>query len=408
MIIKKAFVLFIGVVLSISIHAQQDDKPIRDVSVGGFVQYSMYTDTYASVDTRDGVFNLFPKAPEYDSNGVDLNENFQFQMAAFQARLNIKATGPDVLGAKTFAMIEGDFLGTSQDYVRMLRIRHAFVRLDWPKSSLLLGQYWHPVWNTKCYPKALSHGAGTPFHPLNRSPQIRFTFKPTENISLLFAAVTFGYHKSKGPANAQRNSGIPEFVSQLEYQNNSFLIGAAGGYKVLKPRLVTENNFQTNKTIGSFNIEAYAKIETKNLAIRGEVLYGENITHFVMIGGYGAKQDPTSNDDYDYANLKTMATWMDVETKLGPVKAGVILGYSKNMGSNDTYYSLRYGRGEDIDYIYRFSPRLFKTWDKLLVGIEYMLTGAVYGIGFDEKFNVKESTDQLNNHRILFTTKYSF
>jgi hypothetical protein len=34
----------------------------------------------------------------------------------------------------------------------MFRLRHAFIKFNWNTTELLIGQYWHPLFVTTCYP----------------------------------------------------------------------------------------------------------------------------------------------------------------------------------------------------------------------------------------------------------------
>ena len=112
------------------------DKPFT-MKFGGFVRYEAYFDDYKSIDTRDGNLILYPERPVLDAEGNDINKTGQLEMASIQSRAKVTVSGPSAFGAKTSAFIETDFEGTSQDVVRTLRLRHAFLKLDCEKSSLM-------------------------------------------------------------------------------------------------------------------------------------------------------------------------------------------------------------------------------------------------------------------------------
>ena len=96
---KLILIIFAFSFLQITGISQNENSTI-DVKIGGFIQYSMYMDTYESVDTRDGAMSLYPKRASLDSNNNDVNKNLQFQMVSVQTRPKISVTGPEVARAK--------------------------------------------------------------------------------------------------------------------------------------------------------------------------------------------------------------------------------------------------------------------------------------------------------------------
>ena len=78
-------------------------------------------------------------------------------------------------GRRRLDFIEGEFFGTSDADVSGFRVRHAFLKLDWQSSSLLIGQFWHPMFVVEMFPGVVSFNTGAPFQPFARNPQIRFT-----------------------------------------------------------------------------------------------------------------------------------------------------------------------------------------------------------------------------------------
>ena len=58
--------------------------------------------------------------------------------------LGLDVTGPDIGKGRSSAKIETDFGGFSGGHT-MLRIRQAYVNLDWGKSAVLVGITWHPL-----------------------------------------------------------------------------------------------------------------------------------------------------------------------------------------------------------------------------------------------------------------------
>ncbi len=407
-ITKLIIVAMLNITLGLKLMAQEPEKPKFELKPYGFVLYEIIMDTYKSTDARDGELYFYPLPENLDINGNDINKKIQLQMLSLSSRFGTKILGPDLLGAKASGMLEADFFATQNDYARLLRIRHATINLKWEKTELLVGQFWHPAVVLEVLPNPVSFGAGTPFHALNRSPQIRFTYYPTETVRLSATALTQGYHKSTGPADAQRNSGLPEAILQASFGNRkTFIAGATAGYKWLTPRLETEAGVSTSKTIGQYLFTGFLTANLSTTTIKAEVLYGENLTHLVMIGGYGMKT--STNDDYNYSNLRTLSTWLDINHSLGKTSIGLFAGYSKLNGASDNYTSIeKYTRNDNLDYIYRISPRMYYMEENFTFGLEYMITAAIYGKTWNDKHEVQSANDPVYNNRITLSAKYTF
>jgi len=405
--------LSIFILTSIIALAQEQKPEEPTVKVGGFVRYDLFMDTYKSVDTRDGELYLYPRPEALDSFGNDINENLQLEMLSLTTRLNVAINGPNILGAKTSALIEGDFLGTSQDLRRHIRLRHAFIKFTWANElQVLMGHYWHPMFVTECFANPLTWAVALPFHPLNRSPQLRLSYPVTNNLTLVSALLVHGAHRSTGPDEAQRDAGLPDAQLQLKFNSENYFFALTGGYKFLKPRLsqmLADSSIrETDETISDLNLGVNIKADYNFATFKAGAVYGENLTHLVMIGGIGANKDPEATNEYGYSSMKTYSTWIDVHTN-GTYRLGFTGGYTENLGGTSEYYPLKkHSRGENINYVYSMSPRVTYHENNFQAGIEYKFTAAAYGTAFDKYYRATETADETINHRILFTALYKF
>lgn len=408
---KKLLLLFLLVIFLPGLLISQETEQKPSITLSGYVRYEMFYDTYESATTRDGEVYLYPLSETLDINGDDVNNNFKLNMLGLQARTKLTAVGPDAFGAKVTGVLEGDFLGVSQADSRMLRLRHGFLNLKWDNADLLMGHTWHPMFVPECFPSTISFGAGVPFHVLNRAPQVRYTAKLGSSISVMGALLIHGYHKSVGPAEAQRNSGLPDAQFQFKLNSKNVFASFTAGYKWLTPRLVTAGNVKTNETIGSYNLAANTKLLFGPVTFKVEGIYGQNLTHFVMIGGYGAAENPLTVDDYTYSNINTMAVWSDLAYNSKSVEVALFGGFSSNVNASDDYYSISgYTRGENIKSIFRVSPRVVIKSGKVDFGIEYMITGAKYGVvdAADARYRFTETDKYTINKRMIFSARYNF
>lgn len=411
---RFTYLFVLSLIFPFFVEAQEEIEKLS-VDFSGYVGYSFFIDTYESSDTRDGLVYLYPLAEDLDINGDDLNKDIDAQMLAIESRARLTASGLSAFGAKSKAVIEGDFLSTAQSYTRLFRLRHAFIQLDWAKGELIMGQTWHPMFVTGCFPGVFSFGAAAPFNPLSRAPQIRYTFMPTKNFDIMGALLYHGDFASSGPADAQQNSGVPDMQFQFRFHNDFIYTGFTAGYKLLKPRNETVLGEKTEKMIGSYNLQAFAAFKTKPVTVKLEGVYGQNLSNYVMLGGYGADVDPymVGNEDYSYVNLNTLSIWSEVSTNFKKLNGGIFFGYSQNLGASEDYFSLTtptlaYARGENIDHILRISPRVEYTSGKITLTLEHMFSSAVYGTTFDSKQKATDKADPTSNHRIIFGAKYFF
>ncbi|MBE3111850.1 MAG: hypothetical protein IMZ46_15320 [Acidobacteria bacterium] len=179
--------------------AAQSEKsqPAFGISISGFVKTDIFYDSRQTVSIREGHYLLFPKGPLLDPEGGDLNGRANFNILSVQTRLVGKITGPDALGAKTSACIEAEFFGTSDADVNGFRLRHGYLKLNWAKSELMVGQFWHPMFITESFPDVVSFDTGAPFQPFNRSPQVRYT-RMFGKVSLVATALASGTSPATG------------------------------------------------------------------------------------------------------------------------------------------------------------------------------------------------------------------
>jgi hypothetical protein len=99
---------------------------------------------------------------------------------ARQTRLGLRVAAPPVLGAKTTAVVETDFfggfpaIGTGENFGQV-RLRLALARLEWARTTLVIGQDWMvfaPV-NPASLASAAIPGVAAGGNPWARIPQVR-------------------------------------------------------------------------------------------------------------------------------------------------------------------------------------------------------------------------------------------
>lgn len=386
------------------------DTPAFGIKFSGFVKTDIYWDSRQTISIRDGQFLLYPANERLDADGNDINAKSSFNMISIQTRLRGTITGPDALGAKTSGVIEGAFFGQSGGDINGFRLRHAFVKLDWSKTSLLVGQYWHPAFVTYCFPGTVSFNTGVPFVPFTRNPQIRVTQK-LGKFNLMFTVLSQVDFLSTGPTGPSskylRNSAVPAMNLRFEYRNvntadnKEFLIGASVNFKMLMPRLVSDSNYQTSNTVSSFSETFYVKLKLPKVTFKLQGVYAEDAYNWTMIGGYAAEgvTDPL-RDFVEYVPIKTASGWLDVHSNGKKWQVGVLAGYAKNLGASKDFAGDNYQRGENIAYLYRIAPRFIYNSGRFRIAPEVEYTVAAYGKTIEANGVVKD-TKEVGNLRFL-------
>ncbi len=364
------------------------DKPAFGISFSGFVKTDILYDSRQTVSLREGHFLLYPKPVVPDPEGRDLNAASSFHILSLQTRLQGKITGPDALGAKTSGLIEAEFFGTSEADINGFRLRHAFLKLEWKATELLVGQYWHPLFVVESFPDVVSFNTGAPFQPFNRSPQIRLT-RSFGRWSLQAAALSQRDFSSAGPdgggTSYARNAAFPELVLKLQRAwktraGGELLIGAAGDYKRLRPRLQTASGYMDEARLGDWSGMAFFKARSKGLTLKLEAFYGQNPYHLTMLGGYAVQSVLDAERGLvDYAAMEVLSGWADVATNGRKIQAGLFLGWSRNLGVLGTIGGPVYGRGFDIKDLYRVAPRIVLNAGPVRLAGEVEYTSAAYG-----------------------------
>lgn len=412
---KKVSLLIAALICLGPLAAAQDEEPSWGIKLSGFVKTDIFYDTRqstASNGLREGHFYLYPDNVLYDENMNDLNANPSFHILNIQTRVRGDIRGPDAFGAKTSGAIEAEFFGTGESDINGFRLRHSYVKMEWPKVSLLAGQYWHPMFPAENFPGTVSFNTGAPFIPFSRNPQIRFIYSPGSFLSLTLTAYSQRDFTSSGPdGNSSkyiRNSGRPGMNLQLRLPAGDNLTAWGGvDYKVLRPEIKTTANIETDATVGS--ISAFATLKLKagpvNVSVMG--VYAENGSDMVMIGGYAATDAPDPVDQSrEWTTLNTASFWADISTTVNRAHLGIFAGYCKNLGAGGPVHGDIYGRGSDIDHLFRLSPRVTVTEGKLSVAAELENTLAAYGTTQSDG-RVAE-TGSVTNMRLLLSFIYRF
>jgi hypothetical protein len=431
-------VIFLSLVPVAQTPEKEQKTPLFGISFSGFVKTDIFFDSRQTNSPREGHFLLFPENEKLDADGNDINAKGSFNILSIQTRLAGNIFGPDALGAKTSAYIEGEFFGNINSGINSFRLRHAWIKLNWKKTELLTGQWWHPMFVPECSPATVSFNTGAPFVVFSRNPQIKLSqsFGKFKAALTFLSQVDFTSEGPDGPSPKYlRNSMLPESNLLLQYsaknetKSTEFLIGASVNYQLLTPRLSTTvvlekaydslngnevvhvdavtAQYKTDVTSGAFAANLYAKLKLKPLTLKAGMEYGQNNNAYTMIGGYAVKSLTDSTRGFvDYANLSSMAVWGEIHTNGTMWQPALFAAYGKNLGAGEEVIGPCYARGANIGYAYRISPRLNFNVKKLRIAGEVEYTVAAYGTA--NKSGIVENTKEIGNLRLLLGVFYFF
>ncbi|MGA9117529.1 MAG: hypothetical protein WB626_12195 [Bacteroidota bacterium] len=401
-------VLFLGASCALA----QDAAPSYGITFSGFVKTDLFYDSRQTVSVREGHFLLYPAEERKDAAGTDIHAAPNLNILSIQSRLTGRITGPEALGARTSGLLEGEFFGTSDADVSGFRLRHAYLRLDWEQSSLLVGQFWHPMFVAEMFPGVVSFNTGAPFQPFSRNPQIRFTQKLGE-FRLIAAALSQRDFQSSGPLPSDlsssylRNAVLPDLHLQVQYASGAALVGAGAGYKRLRPRLVTTRNTEADATVGSAALLAFGRVTAGDLTLKAEGTLGGNLSDLLMLGGYAVRSVDTSTGEESYEPLRSYALWGEISGGKQPELA-LFGGYARTLGAAENLEGPLYGRGTTIADIFRISPRIAWEEGKTRFAAEVEHTSARYGTPDPGNRGRPANPRKVSNTRLLLSAYYFF
>lgn len=388
----------------------QTEKQSFGISFSGFVKTDIFYDTRQSVIIREGHFLLYPQNENQDANGNDINDKSSFNILSIQSRANAKITGPDAIGAKTSGVIEGEFFGHSDADINGFRLRHAFVKLDWEETSLLVGQTWHPMFIAEMFPGVVSFNTGAPFQPFSRNPQVRFAHS-FDKFKIIAAAASQRDFQSNGPngftSTYLRNSVVPNLNAQLQYSGKEFFAGAGIDYKQLTPRIVTTENIKTDNIVSSLAFTGFAKLSFDPVTLKLQGVYGGNLTDHIMLGGYAVKSLDTLTGVEEYTALNCFSVWGEISVGKD-IEYAVFAGYTKSLGADANIVGAYYGRGINIENVFRVSPRVQFNFGKTRISTELEYTTAAYGKTDNTNKGKVENVKNFSNIRVVAAVIYFF
>ncbi|OAV69996.1 hypothetical protein Barb6XT_00132 [Bacteroidales bacterium Barb6XT] len=377
----------------------------------GFVRGDLFYNSRANVAPVDGNFYLYPMPEALDADGKDLNAVPNGSFYSFTTRLGLDVKGPNVGTARTAAKVETDFGGIASS-TTMLRIRQAYVTLDWTKSQLLIGHTWHPLFGTVA-PDILNLSTGAPFQPFNRSPLLRYQYK-AGRVKLTAATVWQLQYLSAGPAggseNYIKNGMLPELYAGADFAGGGWTAGAGAHLLSLKPRTssaVQDRMYKVNERMTAVSYEAHLQYKGRNYTFAAKSLLAAALDQTALLGGYGISSIDPVTGRQEYTAFRHSTSWINA-TYGNKWRAGIFAGYTRNLGTGKALaVPTTHGLGLNIDKVYMVNPSFSYNLPHWKLGVEYCLASAYYGTN-DLADGKVRGTQAATNHRILGLMMYYF
>ena len=307
--------------------AEQPKEGKVKVDFYGFIRNDIFYDIRQNIGAGENIVPLYPKDRALDVDGEDINDSPKFHMLSVVSRAGITVKGPEVLGVKTAGILEGEFFGATEGGINEFRLTHAYITLDWEKTQLGIGQYWHPMVILDCLPNVVNYSTGSPIFALNRNPQVRLTHKLSDKFKVIAA---INSQRDFTPNTAPyRDSGMPSTHLQFQFKSKSFVAGIAGQYEELRPQLSSGTPpVVNNNRVKSLTTMAYARVITKPLMISASAMMAQNAASLVMLGGFVGYAAPGQADIF--RTMNTRSDWIDFQqTTDKKVAFGLFAGYVK-------------------------------------------------------------------------------
>ena len=394
-----------------------------DVNLYGFIRTDFFYDTRKSAQVREGNLNLYPL--DSPATGDDFNAVPSSNYLSVTSRLGTKIKGPNVWGAKMSGILEGDFFGNTEGSIALFRLRHAYVNMDWSKTSLTIGQTWYPTFIPEVFPGVANFNTGIMFNPFGWATQVKlkqnftkeFSFAVTVFKEREFAATT----ATIGTQNSGSiNSIMPTFHGQFQYKTKNWIAGLGAEFKSIQP--LTEFTLApsgtkviTTEKVNSTSFVGYVKYSNDMFSVKAYGITGSNMQNQVMLGGFAGYT--AFNQVEKYEASKTTAFWLDLASNGKKVAPGLFFGMTTNDGTGRTlnlgetvkYYMRGATATRVIDQVMRVSGRVDFKHNKFRITPEVEYTAATWG---DLNTNGNATADlnarDVSNVRVMVSCAYTF
>lgn len=393
--------------LEIPLKTDSTKKTKYSILLTGRIDAAFYTDSYKSIEQRDGLQYLMPARPDYDPlTGEDLNYAGQLRFNVASTRLGVGTKITFQNNISIDALIETDFMGLSSSVMQSLRLRHAYFRLNVKNTSILVGQTDHLAMVDQITPPTVTYGGASPINLQSRPIQIRVSQKVGKIVELSGALSMYTGDEFQMQAWAM----TPDIAVRLavgDYKKN--VIGLVAGFKSIQPqftKIVEDKNARMN----AFYAAIFGRLTLgKGYAIRAYAIYGGDLCPLGLTGGFAPVANNTS-----YAAIHTVSTWIDFSTpRFKGFELGLFGGYQQNLGSSvdiDPRVIVGSANTRGVQNFWNIAPRVWYHFKMLSFGFEYMYSQALWAADgkWDDRYLSTQTLSPSRNNRYTLLARFTF
>jgi len=349
----------------------------------GFLRLDLDFDSQRPNNTQ---VPLFITSPDPSVGGTT---NGDFSMHPRLTRFGIDYSGPriDKLGdARLSGKLETDFENGGSESRQIIRIRHAFLRLDWTDFSLLAGQTWDVV--SPLFPTVnndtLQWNAG---NVGDRRPQLRAAYEPKAGSGKFSFIGGIGLTGAIDSLDLDNNgfrdgeeSSLPDFQARVGYshplgKDRSASFGISGFYGFLKTSRPIFGRTEYHSQL--VNLDFTFPLLSR-LAVRGEGWWGRNMSD--TRGGAGQGINLTNGRE-----IRGRGGWSEANIKLSRY-----LSLNPGFSSDDPVDEDLPNGGRTRNRAFYFANRI-TPGGNFLIGADYLRWRTDYkGLrrGIDNRVNI--------------------
>ena len=390
----------------------------KNVSIDwyGFVAAQSWINTHESVAGAEGFLYLYPIDEDLAADKHDKKAVPEGSWFGTMARLGFVLKGPEIFGAASRAKAELEFSGHTAP--GSILYRHAFMALDWERSTLTLGQTWHPM--NDLFPSTVGIAIGSPFNALNRSPQLRYEYfmGSEKQVKLTGAAIFQAANTSIGHEimdtasvkgvksyDFSRKSMMPMLYVGIDFTFGALKVGGGLEYQHITAFVDQADNNKKYYLNGLCGM-VQAQYNKDKLSIKAKSLIGHNMSHLGICSGFGMVDD-LEPGCLEYAPLAACSSWAQVQYG-GALKVGLMGGYMENWGAGKDLKNVYAIGGGNIDKMWRVAPNVQYVVGNMNLGVEYELTTVAYGTRKPNGNGTVSDAHNVSNNRLLLSVMYSF
>ena len=385
----------------------------------GFIRNYFIADTREVNAGTNDLYFYMPKDHKME-NGVDLNEGFNWRYLSLTTRLGLDVSGYKFGSMNLSGKVEADFYslsGTSTSaIVPQLRLRQAYVKLDWDESplALTLGQAWHPV--AVDLPHITNLESGAPFNPFSRTPQVTADVNLGGGFSLTASLLYLNHFLPTGPNGKSveyYKYGLPEFYVGFGYKGSKLVAKAGLDMVNMRPYRTYDNKFAKG-LLTTFSPFVYLQFTDGKFQLRAKSILAQAGEHMNLLSGYGVASYNASSNTFTYTPMQDWASFVSFQYGKKVQVLGM-LGYFKQLGTTadlmdvTNMFWMNTAADARIQQAFRATPTIAWNIGKFTVSLEYNLTAAEFGRGNRNARGIYDGTPEwIMNHRFICMTKFTF